>query len=52
MLMLVSFLLPQTSNVNGRKFTNDGTLQLNVDALVRDFEILGEGLVSSVEKMH
>uniref|UniRef100_A0A182UAY7 Nucleolar protein 6 n=1 Tax=Anopheles melas TaxID=34690 RepID=A0A182UAY7_9DIPT len=41
-----------TTNVNGRKFTKDGTLQLNIDALVRDFEIMGEGLVSSVEKMH
>uniref|UniRef100_A0A182K7F9 Nucleolar protein 6 n=1 Tax=Anopheles christyi TaxID=43041 RepID=A0A182K7F9_9DIPT len=40
-----------TSNVNGRKFTADGTLQLNVDALLRDFEILGEGLVSRVERV-
>uniref|UniRef100_A0A182PF19 Nucleolar protein 6 n=1 Tax=Anopheles epiroticus TaxID=199890 RepID=A0A182PF19_9DIPT len=38
-----------TSNVNGRKFRADGTLRLNVDALVGDFKILGEGLVKHVQ---
>uniref|UniRef100_A0A182RJ55 Nucleolar protein 6 n=1 Tax=Anopheles funestus TaxID=62324 RepID=A0A182RJ55_ANOFN len=39
-----------TSNVNGRKITKDGTLQLNVEALVRDFEVLGQGLVHRIER--
>ncbi|XP_052891301.1 nucleolar protein 6 [Anopheles moucheti] len=38
------------SNVNGRMFTKEGTLQLNVDALVRDFELLGQGLVRHIER--
>uniref|UniRef100_A0A182VXN1 Nucleolar protein 6 n=1 Tax=Anopheles minimus TaxID=112268 RepID=A0A182VXN1_9DIPT len=39
-----------TSNVNGRMVTTEGTLQLNVDALVRDFELLGNGLVRHIER--
>ncbi|XP_035900786.1 nucleolar protein 6 [Anopheles stephensi] len=39
-----------TSNVNGRKVTEHGALQLNVDALVRDFELLGHRLVSRIER--
>uniref|UniRef100_A0A182JL85 Nucleolar protein 6 n=1 Tax=Anopheles atroparvus TaxID=41427 RepID=A0A182JL85_ANOAO len=38
-----------TSNVNGRLLSEDGTLRLNVDALVQDFKILGQGLVKSIE---
>uniref|UniRef100_A0A182LSW1 Nucleolar protein 6 n=1 Tax=Anopheles culicifacies TaxID=139723 RepID=A0A182LSW1_9DIPT len=39
-----------TSNVNGRVVTEQGTLQLNVDALVQDFELIGEGLVLRIER--
>ncbi|XP_058062254.1 nucleolar protein 6 [Anopheles bellator] len=41
------------SNVNGRMLSGteaDGTLRLNVDALIRDFEIIGQGLVTRVER--
>ncbi|XP_053670273.1 nucleolar protein 6 [Anopheles nili] len=39
-----------TTNVNGRLLGENGTLQLNIDALLRDFEILGQGLVKRVER--
>uniref|UniRef100_A0A182N6G0 Nucleolar protein 6 n=1 Tax=Anopheles dirus TaxID=7168 RepID=A0A182N6G0_9DIPT len=39
------------SNVNGRMLAADGTLKLNVDALLHDFEILGQGVVERVERM-
>ncbi|XP_050083526.1 nucleolar protein 6-like [Anopheles aquasalis] len=41
------------SNINGRMLSStkgEGTLRLNVDALVRDFEIIGKGLVKSIER--
>uniref|UniRef100_A0A182T1Z2 Nucleolar protein 6 n=1 Tax=Anopheles maculatus TaxID=74869 RepID=A0A182T1Z2_9DIPT len=40
-----------TTHVNGRMVTEHGALHLNVDALVRDFELLGQGLVSRIERL-
>ncbi|XP_050068286.1 nucleolar protein 6 [Anopheles maculipalpis] len=39
-----------TTHVNGRMVTEHEALHLNVDALVRDFELLGQGLVSRIER--
>ncbi|XP_053697010.1 nucleolar protein 6 [Sabethes cyaneus] len=40
-----------TTNVNGCVLSNDGTVRLNTEALIKDFEILGKGLVRSIERM-
>lgn len=39
-----------TTNVNGCVLSDDGTVKLNTEALIRDFEILGKGLVCSIER--
>ncbi|XP_058446148.1 nucleolar protein 6 [Malaya genurostris] len=39
-----------TTNVNGRYFTEEKSLKLNTEALIRDFEILGRGLIRSIER--
>lgn len=39
-----------TSNVNGRILTKAETLKLNTEALIRDFEIIGKGLVQKIER--
>lgn len=38
------------SNVNGRILSKKDVLQLNKEALIRDFEIVGKGLVESIER--
>lgn len=38
------------SNVNGRILSGKDVLQLNKEALIRDFEIVGRGLVASIER--
>ncbi|XP_039437827.1 nucleolar protein 6 [Culex pipiens pallens] len=38
------------SSVSGRMLSGKDVLQLNKDALVRDFEIVGKGLVASIER--
>ncbi|XP_062558829.1 nucleolar protein 6 [Armigeres subalbatus] len=39
-----------TSNINGRILTQKETLELNKEALIRDFEIIGKGLVLNIER--
>uniref|UniRef100_A0A182QE84 Nucleolar protein 6 n=1 Tax=Anopheles farauti TaxID=69004 RepID=A0A182QE84_9DIPT len=38
------------TNVNGRMLAGNETLKLNVDALLQDFETLGQGLVVRIER--
>ncbi|XP_058824101.1 nucleolar protein 6 [Topomyia yanbarensis] len=39
-----------TTNVNGRLLSKEKSLILNTEAIIRDFEILGKGLVRSIER--
>ncbi|XP_055545116.1 nucleolar protein 6 [Wyeomyia smithii] len=39
-----------TTNVNGCVLSKTGTVKLNIEALIKDFEILGKGLVRSIKR--
>lgn len=50
LLKIIWFCFLQISNVSGRIISGKDVLQLNKEALVRDFEIVGKGLVASIER--
>lgn len=49
-VIFLIFILCQTSTVNGRCLVDD-KLQPNIEGLIEDFEIIGKGLVESVENL-